>query len=249
MTTRSKAIKLSLCLLLLFSTPMVLSQTSQQERATIEQALKQIFPSLPAYQIRPLSIGDFYEVLVDGHIIYIDKQGDYFFVTDTLIDLKSGINLSEVSKKEFRIDAFRELGAGQTVRFVPKKTKYIIYVFTDTKCGYCRRFHRHIDTILGSGIEVRYLFAPFQGEDSLHEAEAIWCSRDRLEAMTRAKRGQSIPRLQCKNPIDKHLEIVRKLNIRGTPNIVLSNGTAVPGFVMPQKLLEIISKEKIKPLS
>ena len=83
--------------------------------------------------------------------------------------------------------------------FSPKDPKYTITVFTDIDCGYCRRLHSQIAEYNRLGIRVRYLFYPRSGPDteSWHKAEAVWCSANRNDALTRAKNGEDIKSPKC----------------------------------------------------
>ena len=78
--------------------------------------------------------------------------------------------------------------------FSPKDPKYTITVFTDIDCGYCRKLHSQIAEYNRLGIRVRYLFFPRSGPDteSWHKAEAVWCSSNRNDALTRAKNGENL---------------------------------------------------------
>ena len=78
--------------------------------------------------------------------------------------------------------------------FSPKDPKYTITVFTDIDCGYCRKLHSQMAEYNRLGIRVRYLFYPRSGPDteSWHKAEAVWCSANRNDALTRAKKGEEI---------------------------------------------------------
>ena len=41
----------------------------------------------------------------------------------------------------------------------------------------------------------------------------------------------------CENPIDEHLNVSRSLGVRGTPAIILQNGSMLPGYVPASKLI------------
>ena len=77
------------------------------------------------------------------------------------------------------------------VIFSPKNPRYTITVFTDVDCQYCRKLHSEIAEFNKLGVRVRYVFYPRTGPDteSWRKAEAVWCSADRNEALTRAKAG------------------------------------------------------------
>jgi thiol:disulfide interchange protein DsbC len=75
--------------------------------------------------------------------------------------------------------------------FSPKNPTYTITVFTDVDCQYCRKLHSEMAELNRLGVRVRYMFYPRTGPntESWRKAEAVWCSPNRNEALTRAKAG------------------------------------------------------------
>ncbi|MEZ5580319.1 MAG: thioredoxin fold domain-containing protein [Candidatus Competibacteraceae bacterium] len=67
------------------------------------------------------------------------------------------------------------------------------------------------------------------GSDSFDKAVSVWCAADRREAMTQAKRGENIERKTCDNPVQAQYELGQKLGVRGTPSMILEDGTMIPG--------------------
>ena len=133
------------------------------------------------------------------------------------------------------------------VVFSPKNPKYTITVFTDIDCGYCRRLHSQIAEYNRLGIRVRYLFYPRTGPDteSWHKAEAVWCSANRNEALTRAKNGEEIKAPKCATDVvARDWDLGQKLHVEGTPAIVLSTGEMLPGYSPPAELAHYLKTGK-----
>ena len=129
----------------------------------------------------------------------------------------------------------------QTLVFSPKDPKYTISVFTDVDCGYCRKLHSQIAEYNRLGVRVRYLFFPRSGPDteSWHKAESVWCSADRNDALTRAKRGETLKAKPCgPTPVAKEHQLGEDIGVQGTPSIVLANGEMLPGYVPPAMLVD-----------
>ena len=141
-----------------------------------------------------------------------------------------------------------KIGLDNMIVFKPKKTKHSVYVFTDIDCGYCRKLHSEIDQYLTAGIEVRYLFFPRAGvnSDSYNKAVAVWCAKDRNEALTKAKKGESIDMKQCENPIKSHMKLGEEFGASGTPMLVTEKGTIIPGYVNAISLSQGLEKEASK---
>ena len=75
---------------------------------------------------------------------------------------------------------------------------------------------------------------------------AVWCAGDRREALERAVRGEEVTvraGSACSDAvISKHYELGQKLGIPGTPMIVLGDGTALGGYVMPDKIVVTLAE-------
>ena len=192
------------------------------------------------------SIPGLYEVRLQGRIFYLDGQGR-FMMDGTLFDLDTMKNLTEESMRSYRKQVMSRIKADDVITYSPSKTKYTVSVFTDVDCGYCRKFHSHIRELQAMGVQVRYLFAPFQGDNAKARAEAVWCSGNQRKSMDQAKLGRSIPLRRCDNPLEKHLQVVRELGINGTPSIYLENGVLIGGYLPPQRLIERMHYEGVKP--
>ena len=117
-----------------------------------------------------------------------------------------------------------------------------ITVFTDIDCGYCRKLHREIGMLNELGVTVRYLGFPRAGvgSDSYKKIVAAWCSKDPMDALTRAKLGQDIEDLYCDNPIEKQLMLGEKLGVSGTPAIFFEDGTLQPGYIEARKMATLL---------
>ena len=74
---------------------------------------------------------------------------------------------------------------------------------------------------------------------------AVWCAKDRRDALTRATRGEAVSteRSSCSDAvIAKHYELGQQLGILGTPMIVLSDGTSLGGYMAPEKLVAALEE-------
>jgi len=119
-------------------------------------------------------------------------------------------------------------------------------VFTDLDCGYCRKLHSEMAKYNELGIRVRYLFFPREGPDteSWDKAVSVWCSANRNDALTRAKKGETIKAAKCKpNPVQRDYELGQDVGLRGTPAIVLPDGDLLPGYVPPAMLAQRLAPE------
>jgi thiol:disulfide interchange protein DsbC len=184
---------------------------------------------------------------IDGVSGYVSTDGRYFIVGD-MLDLKSRTNVTEQRRKATRRELLKKIAPGEAIVFGPEKPKYTVIVFTDADCPYCRKLHGELEELEQKGIAVRYVAFPRSGPGtkSWKTMTAVWCAKDRREALTRATRGEGVTAEKNKKCSDaviaKHYELGQKLGIPGTPMIVLSDGTSLGGYVAPDKMLVALAE-------
>jgi len=196
---------------------------------------------------RPTEVPGLYEFVSGSKLYYVSEDGETF-AEGSLIDVKNNKDLTAARLGEARIAQLDKLGVDNMIVFKPKKTKHVVYVFTDIDCGYCRKLHSEMDQYLNAGIEIRYLFFPRSGlnTDSYYKAVAVWCAKDRQAALTKAKKGEGIDMKQCDNPIQAHMKLGEDFGASGTPMIVTEKGTIIPGYVNAISLAQGLEKEAKK---
>jgi len=214
------------------------------DQKSIRDALKQALPGMEPDSIEPTKIKGLYEVMLGPKLFYVSEDGSYL-IQGSLIDIKARRDLTEPRLAEGRINALNKVGTANMIVFKPQTTKYVAYVFTDIDCGYCRKLHSEIKQYLDAGIEIRYLFFPRAGEDSesYKKAVSVWCAGNRNEALTKAKKGESLPEKTCENPVSQHMALGSALGASGTPMIVTDKGSILPGYVPAAQLSQLLSHE------
>jgi thiol:disulfide interchange protein DsbC len=102
--------------------------------------------------------------------------------------------------------------------------------------------HSQINQYEQQGIRVRYVFFPRAGlgSESFHKAEAVWCSSDRKDALTRAKKGETLPVAPsyCKTPVAREYQAGLDVGVHGTPAIVAESGRMIAGYMPPETLVQ-----------
>lgn len=199
-------------------------------------------------ELKPAPIPGLYQLTRDGDIGYVTSDGRYFFGGD-LYDIKEGVNLTEASRMDARRVLLATIPESETVTFSPASPKYTITVFTDVDCGYCRKLHSEIKELNRLGVQVRYVFYPQDGpgSESWKTAEAVWCSANRADALTRAKRGETVTAEDCgPTPVARQYRLGHKLNMRGTPGIYTANGDYVSGYMPAAQLVQELKSLQTK---
>jgi thiol:disulfide interchange protein DsbC len=118
-----------------------------------------------------------------------------------------------------------------------------VTVFTDIDCGFCRKFHNQIADLNKAGVRVRYMMFPRTGPgtESWKKAEQVWCAADRRDALTRAKRGETVKSKNCGDTaIKTQYDMGSDLGVEGTPAIFTQNGDYIGGFLTPEELVQSV---------
>lgn len=216
---------------------------------SIEEQLAARLPGVEAENVKATPIPGLWEISVGPQVVYVSADGRYMIQGD-VIDMMNGTNLTRERTSELQAEVVNrhsgEFDEATMVVFPAEKTRHTITVFTDVDCTYCRKLHREIESYAAEGIAVRYMFYPIAGPGSAswNKAEAVWCSPDRNEAMTRAKAGQSVvAQGACEDtPVAAHYRLAMDLGLRGTPAIITSDGQVVPGYMPAAALAELLDQ-------
>ncbi|MEO5574278.1 MAG: thioredoxin fold domain-containing protein [Gammaproteobacteria bacterium] len=215
------------------------------ELDALRSKLATLIPGQTADSINLSALPGVYEVVYGVDVFYITKDGQHLLQGD-LIDLDGHNNITESTRALVRLKALSGINEDTMIVFAPKEVKHTLTVFTDIDCGYCRKLHGEMAELNKLGIKVRYLAFPRSGVDtpSYYKAVTVWCSKDRNQAMTHAKSDENLPQLTCENPVKQHLDVVKKLGIRGTPALILEDGQLVSGYVPAAELLKLLDQHK-----
>lgn len=210
---------------------------------TVRDNVTRVLTGVKRENIQPAAAPGLYEIQAGAQYAYVTADGRYLLEGD-LVDLISGVSLTENKRKSERVAKLAALGEENLIVFAPEQAsdaQHIVTVFTDVDCGYCRKLHREIDQYTQRGITIRYAFYPRSGPntESFRKAEAVWCSADRKQAMTLAKQGAPVDGdAKCPNPVMAEWQLGADLGLRGTPMLILPDGEVVNGYVPADKLAQ-----------
>jgi thiol:disulfide interchange protein DsbC len=212
------------------------------EADVLKEKLNKSMPELALEKVSPSPIPGLFEVQRGSLFGYVTADGRYLISGD-LVNLQTGEEITEVSRKQLRLDMLAKLG-DQYIQFDPPggKPQNVVTAFIDVDCGYCRKLHDDLPGYNALGISMRYVFFPRAGlgTSSSQQLDAVWCSADRKTALTRAVNGEKFASKACATPTQAHFETGMKLGVRGTPLLILPNGETINGYAPPDKLAQRI---------
>tara|TARA_R110000803_G_scaffold65732_2_gene126968 strand:+ start:57907 stop:58695 length:789 start_codon:yes stop_codon:yes gene_type:complete len=202
---------------------------------------------LDVASIKPSPMAGLVEVVTDQGLFYASADGE-FLLQGKMYGLGNNVtNLTEASLALIRIEGMAKFSDAMIV-FPAKDEKYVVTVFTDITCGYCRKMHEQIEDYNDKGITVRYLAYPRAGvkdrtgnySQGFKDLRSIWCHEDPQQALTKAKTGADVAARICDKPIEEEFNFGRQVGVTGTPAIMLANGMMVPGYQEPSKLFMLL---------
>lgn len=223
--------------------PLAYAEDAQLEQ--VRQKIGAMFDMIEPEDVGPSPIDGWYQIHKGSIVAYISADGRYLLQGD-LVDLDLQQNLSENVRNESRRELIANVSDDKAIVFSPEEVKYSISVFTDVDCTYCRRLHSQIDQYLAHGIKIRYLMYPRNGPASpaWTEAEQVWCSSDRQNALTMAKLDKDFETHECDSSmVQEHYIMGREAGLSGTPAIVLDDGTLIGGYMAPDQLLAMLQQK------
>ena len=239
----------------LVSVPIANAEEQDKGLETVKAAITSLQLRDKPEKITKSVIPGMYEVVIGQYILYVSADGHYMLQGD-LYDVQKRVNLTDEIRQEGRIKAMKALDEDSLIVFSPKpeKVKYTITAFTDVDCGYCRKLHKEIKEYNDLGIAVRYASYPRAGVNSpsYYKAAAVWCAVDQHKAMTMAKNGASLDQLKgldqvkgktCDDSIKQQMKVANLIGVTGTPTLVMQDGSVLPGYLPPKRLLEALDDD------
>jgi thiol:disulfide interchange protein DsbC len=76
---------------------------------------------------------------------------------------------------------------------------------------------------------------------SYEKAKAVWCSQDKLKALEDTYQGKELRSLSCNTgPLDKNMEIGKRLLVESTPTLLFQNGKMMEGYTASDTLENLL---------
>jgi len=210
---------------------------AQDDYSVVEERIRALAPNAESIAIAETPIEGILMVQVGGDIVYATADGKYLF-QGRVVNLDTREDLTETAKTRIRRDLLAGIDTSKQITFAPENPDYDLTVFTDIDCGYCRKLHSQVQAYNDNGIAIHYMAFPRAGigSHSYEKAVSVWCSDDQQTALTQAKQGAEPDPEQCDNPVAEQYQLGIALGVTGTPAMLTSDGTLIPGYMAPEKL-------------
>ncbi len=156
-------------------------------------------------------------------IFYVDERAS-LIVAGEIFEAKSGKNLTEERMRRLNAVEWKSLPFDWALTTTRGSGRRKIAVFSDPNCPYCKIFEKNLAKL--DDITVHIFLYPVIKPQSVAQTKSVWCSKDRVKAwddlMLRDIQPSAVP--DCDTPIEKLVELGRRLGANSTPTWFLVNG-------------------------
>jgi len=189
--------------------------------------------------VQKTPFADLYEVVIrapDGaSIYYVDSRATVIFAGNA-IDAKTGRNLTEERQRKLSAIKWDSLPFQWAITTVRGSGRRKIAILSDPNCPFCKRFEEDLAKL--EDITVHIFPYPIIKPESVRQAKAVWCSRDRAKAwdelMFRRVEPRAVP--DCDTPIEQLIDLGRRLGASATPTWFLESGERYSGALPLQEV-------------
>ena len=216
---------------LLAAAALGLALSASAQESTIRKTLAERIPQLEKIdEVRTTPMPGLYEVRMGTDLFYTDAKG-HFLIQGELIDTQARRNLTEDRINKLSAVSFSALPLKDAFVTVRGNGKRKLAVFEDPNCGYCKRFERDLQGI--DNVTVYTFLYPILSPDSAEKSRNIWCAKDRTSVWHEWMVNDKMPAAaSCDTAaLQRNLAFGKKHKITGTPTLIFTDGTRVPGAV------------------
>ena len=178
--------------------------------------------------------------------VYIDFSKKYLLGAQIIrLDTKEDITgartmkLNEVMVDPSRIPLKEALVVGK-----PSAKRRVI-VFSDPDCHFCGKLHGELKIVTEKEPDVAFYIKLYSRSNTpavAAKARSVICAKS-LALLEDAYAGKPLPPPTCATVApEETLKLANKLNIRGTPTMVLPDGRVIPGYRDANALIKLLAE-------
>ena len=241
--------------LLIFSNTYYCSASDQnpkncsQIKKELATALNELLPDVNILEIIDSPIDGLCEITLESKgrkgIVYVDISKQYL-ITGAILNIKTKENLTQAKISEINKVEVSQIPLDDALVMGDKEAKHRVIVFDDPDCPYCEKLHQEMKKILEKRKDIVFFIKMFPlpfHKDAYKKAQTIVCEKS-IALLEDAFAKKSLPEPKCETKVlDENIELANKLGIRGTPAIVLPNGSIIPGYKDADSLISLIDKQ------
>lgn len=193
---------------------------------SVRENIKKQYPNLKISNIQKTEMQGLYSANLDQQIIYVGEDGQHMFV-GSMIRLKDQKNLTkDLVLGQNSID-WNQLPLKDAIKTVKGSGQHVLAVFSDPNCPYCKQLEPELDKLKDVTI---YTFIYPLKPQSIVVSRQVWCAPNQSYSWKKLiQQGVKPTVASCANPINRNLELGKKLGFNGTPTLIFANGFKLVG--------------------
>ncbi|MFW2015098.1 DsbC family protein [Acinetobacter bereziniae] len=207
---------------------------------TVKAKLSTNYPNVKIEHLQTTEMQGLYSGTLDNQIVYINEDAQHIFV-GSMIRLKDQHNLTkDLVVEKNRVD-FKSLPFNDAVKTVRGNGKRQLAIFSDPNCPYCKTLEGNLAKL--NDVTIYTFIYPIKAQ-SILPAKQVWCSANREYAWKNLIQNGVKPTApaNCPTPIERNLELGKKLALHGTPAIIFSNGYKAMGAYPAEEIEKLWNK-------
>ena len=182
--------------------------------------------------VQKMPFADLYEVVIrtpDGPAIYYVDRAATVIIAGKVFEAKTGRNLTEERERKLNAVKWESLPLQWAITSVRGSGRRKIAILSDPNCPYCKRFEEDLAKL--DDITVHILPYAIIRPESVQQAKAVWCSKDRVKAWNDLmfRRVEPRPERECDTPVEKLVQYGRSIGATATPTWFLESGERFSG--------------------
>ncbi|MFH3828769.1 DsbC family protein [Acinetobacter nosocomialis] len=203
---------------------------------TVRENIKKQYPNLKISNIQKTEMPGLYSANLDQQIIYLGEDGQHMLV-GSMIRLKDQKNLTkDLVLGQNSID-WKQLLLKDAIKTVKGNGQHVLAVFSDPNCPYCKKLEPELDKLKDVTI---YTFIYPLKPQSIVVSRQVWCAPSQSYSWKKLiEQGVKPTVASCANPIDRNLELGRKLGFNATPTLIFANGFKLVGARSAEEIQEV----------
>ena len=194
---------------------------------TVKSKLAQQYPNVKIDNLQTTEMVGLYSGTLENQVIYVNEEAQHLFI-GSMIRLKDQKNLTkDLALKQNTVD-FKSLPLNDAVKSVRGNGKRQLAIFSDPYCPYCKTLEGNLAQL--NDVTIYTFIYPIKTQ-SIIASKQVWCSTNKDYAWKSLIQNGIKPTAaaNCETPIERNLELGKKLGLHGTPAIIFSNGYKVMG--------------------